>query len=35
MGIMGSFRDSNFSLDVVTESPWVEDKTKELNKNGS
>src|SRR5580698_81411 len=23
MGIMGSFRDSNFSLDVVTESPWV------------
>jgi len=23
MGIMGSFLDSNFSLDVVTESPWV------------
>src|SRR5450631_3201530 len=22
MGIMGSFLDSNFSLDVVTESPW-------------
>jgi hypothetical protein len=23
MGIIGIFRDSNFSLDVVTESPWV------------
>jgi hypothetical protein len=22
MGIMGSFFDSNFSLDVVTDSPW-------------
>src|ERR1700739_146195 len=22
MGIMGSFFDSNFSLDVVTQSPW-------------
>src|SRR5579863_5917731 len=25
MGIMGSFRDSNFSLVVVTESPWDEE----------
>jgi hypothetical protein len=24
MGIMGSFLDSYFSLDVVTESPWGE-----------
>jgi hypothetical protein len=23
MGIMGSFLVSNFSLDVVTQSPWV------------
>src|ERR1700691_1627094 len=27
MGIMGSFLDSNFSLDVVTESPWDEQPT--------
>jgi len=24
MGIMGSFLLSNFSLDVVTQSPWVD-----------
>jgi len=24
MGIMGNFLDSNFSLDVVTRSPWDE-----------
>jgi hypothetical protein len=30
MGIMGSFLDSNFSFDVVTDSPWDERaKTKE------
>jgi hypothetical protein len=27
MGIMGSFLDSNFSLDVVTESPWVKEQS--------
>jgi hypothetical protein len=30
MGIMGSFRDSNFSLDVVTESPWATNNGDEL-----
>jgi hypothetical protein len=27
MGIIGSFLDSYFSLDVVTESPWVQHET--------
>ena len=30
MGIMGSFLDSNFSLDVVTESPWDNGQTTML-----
>jgi hypothetical protein len=30
MGIMGSFLDSNFSLDVVTESPWDNRQTNKL-----
>ena len=29
MGIMGSFLDSNFSLDVVTESPWDAGQTSQ------
>ena len=31
MGIMGSFLVSNFSLDVVTESPWDNGQTTTLN----
>src|SRR5208337_4256047 len=30
MGIMGSFLDSNFSLDVVTQSPWDNSKLPAL-----